>query len=347
VVEYIIRAGTRPDRFLERCLASLREQSHRPLSVIVVPVVPSSAGCGDGEPQEVLRRYQSDFASFRVLPPQPAGVRSHALWAGLRAVAAPYFAILDDDDRLHPNHVASVMEMLREKPDVSLVHSGGIRVEEEEGFWEDEPHLRDVAGALIGENRRLEHFATVDPRALFDGEQLFLSHSWIARRELLDERILQDPNLPVLEDQYLHYLLFLKGKIAFTFRPTAEWNRRSASRDNALFEEKAIADCRQHIHLRLQFLPGFEAIRRQEEPVRDLQRELREVRQNLQAFEWIRSPEMLALQRSTEFLLQLRGLKRWLRDGKARRGRAPGGHRTEDEKGLRGFLNRMASLGRE
>jgi phosphoglycerol transferase len=297
--------------------------------------------------QEVLLRYQNDFASFRVLPFQPAGARSHTLWAGLRAVRAPYFAVLDDDDRLHPNHVASLMEVLRARPEVSLVHSGGIRVQEEEGFSEDAPHLRGPGGALIGEDRRLECFANIDREAMLKGERVLLSHSWIARRELLDERILEDPNLPVLEDQYLHTLLILKGQIAFTCRPTAEWNWRSASRDNALFEEDAVAECRQRIGVRLGFLPEMEALRREEEAAQAVQQQLQALRQNFQAFEWMRSPEMLALRRSTQLLLLLRGLRRSLREWKTLRGRVAGGLRTVRKQGLRGFLSRMATLGRD
>ncbi len=275
-------------------------------------------------------------------------MRSQALWAGLRAVAAPFFAILDDDDRLHANHVASVMEILRDRPDVSLAHSAGIRVQEEAGFWEDEPHLRGPTGAPVGEDRRLECFAGVDRAAMVKGERVLLSHCWIARRELLDERILIDPHLHFLENQYLHSLLILKGSTAFTFRPTVEWNWRSATRDNAVFQEDRIAECReQNSAQRLRFLPAVESLRRDEEAAEAVQEELRTLRGDIETFGWVGDPEMLALRRSTQMLLLLRGLRRMLRDWKGLRGQLAGSFRTVRKQGLRGFLSRVTSLGRE
>jgi hypothetical protein len=341
LVEYIVRAGTRPVHFLERCLASLRDQTYRPLGVIVVPVG-SAAGLMD-----VLSRYADHFASLRVLPAVPVGVASQALWAGLRAVTAPYFAVLDDDDRLHLNHVATVMETLRARPDVGLAHSGGIRVQEEAGFPEKDGHLCHPSGVPIGEDRRLVGFAAGDRKAAARGDRCVFAHSWIARRELLDATVLEDPNLPVLDDVYLYAMLTRKGDPAFTWQPTAEWNWRSASRDNASFQEALVLACRERIRLRLQFLPELAALRREDDIDQALQREVGALRQELQAFGWVGSAEMLVLRRSSQSLLVLRGLRRSLRDWRSLRRRVWGGMRTVRRGGMRGLLRRMVSLGRE
>jgi hypothetical protein len=53
------------------------------------------------------------------------GHRSVTLSAGLRAVEAPYFALLDDD-AWFPTHLERVFEVLRSSPDTRLVITGAI-----------------------------------------------------------------------------------------------------------------------------------------------------------------------------------------------------------------------------
>ncbi len=233
-VEYIVRAGTRPTEVMKRCLLSLKEQSYDNIGVILVNL--SSQDVADQIQAELSR----DFSSIKVIPGPRNGIRSNALWAGLRNVTAPFFAILDDDDRLHPNHVQTVMELLLEQPEVGVVHAGGIRVQEEEGFYEEEEHFEGHRDRTIEENRRLIAFGNVDEKSLIELERQILSHAWIARTKLLELDALADPELPALEDIHLLSNLMTKTRFGFTWRPTAEWFWRSKTKDNVQFQEKVL-----------------------------------------------------------------------------------------------------------
>ncbi|GAA4247934.1 hypothetical protein GCM10022293_05360 [Azospirillum formosense] len=66
--------------------------------------------------------------------------RSTALWRGLTQVEADAFGILDDDDALHPNHVATLLPLAM-LPGPGVAYSGSIRV------WEALETLGFVAKA--------------------------------------------------------------------------------------------------------------------------------------------------------------------------------------------------------
>jgi hypothetical protein len=246
-VEYIVRAGTRPVSFARRALDSLKAQSHPNISVVLVWM-------GDEKDlDELIGEYGASFVSLKVIRMKASGVRSHALWAGLRSLTAPFFAMLDDDDIVHPNHVATVLALLRGPKAAKLVRSGGIRIQEDDGHYEDQSHFHGPLGDFVPETRAMNYFGPLNEANLFDGNKYVLSNSWIAARELLDEPSLRDPHLTVLEDLYLFALLAERSPCVFTWRATAEWNWRPESRDNASLFETCFRENLERVHLRLTY----------------------------------------------------------------------------------------------
>ncbi len=250
-VEYIVRAGTRPAHFARRALDSLKAQSHPNLAVVLVWLGEQA------ELDKLTREYRDAFLSLKVVRMAPSGVRSEALWAGLDALTAPFFGLLDDDDVLHPNHVATVLPLLRGPKAARLARSGGIRVQEEDGHYEDQSHFHGPLGDFVPETRTLAYFGPVDDLQLLDGNKYVLSHSWIAARNLLTETPLGDPHLPVLEDLYLYAVLNGRSPCAFSWRATAEWNWRSESRDNACLHETCYLENLERLRLRLTYATGW------------------------------------------------------------------------------------------
>lgn len=103
---------------LARCLESVTKQDHESLSIMVV-----DDRSHDDTPRVIQHCAAADprIESVRVaeLPSGWLG-KSHALWTGTRATASEWILFLDDDCRLHPAAVRTVIdEALRR--DVQLV----------------------------------------------------------------------------------------------------------------------------------------------------------------------------------------------------------------------------------
>ncbi|VTU00909.1 Glycosyl transferase family protein OS=Sulfuricella denitrificans skB26 GN=SCD_n02395 PE=4 SV=1: Glycos_transf_2 [Gemmataceae bacterium] len=251
LVEYVVRAGTRPARFARRALDALKNQSHPNIGVVLVWL--------GGEPDldTLTREYRDAFLSLKVVRAEASGVRSEALWAGLGELTAPFFGVLDDDDYLHPNHVATLLPLLTGPGAARLARSGGIRVQEDPGHYEDQSYFHGPLGDFCPENRALAYWAPVSNAQLLDGNRYVLSHSWVADRGLLAREPLRDPHLPVLEDVYLYSELSARAPCAFSWRATAEWNWRSETKDNACLYETGLYDALERLRLRLTYATGW------------------------------------------------------------------------------------------
>ncbi len=249
-VEYIMRIGSRSVTFIDRALRSLKNQTYPHIGVVLVQFadVPGLDG--------LLQTYRDSFASLKVVPSQVTGNRSTQLWDGMRNVTAPYFGNLDDDDELHPNHVAEVMKVLRATPDAAFGFSGTIQVQEEPGHDYQQPNFAGPDNKEIHENRHLIFLELAEN--YLTSENFVNSNSWIASREVLDEQVLRDPRLRVAEDVYFYRLLFFsKTRFVTSLRPTAVWNWRSASQDNSMMQEDRDIwlQCGERIYTRLAHLP--------------------------------------------------------------------------------------------
>jgi len=107
LVSIIVRTFNRP-RFLRECLESILAQTYRNLEIVVV-----NDGGQDVEP--ILSEFRPFMRIPSVVHERPAG-RPKALNAGLRQARGEFIAYLDDDDVYYPDHVATLVNFLRDGP---------------------------------------------------------------------------------------------------------------------------------------------------------------------------------------------------------------------------------------
>ena len=226
-VQYIVRIGSRPKDMIRRCLDSLARQTYANVHLIIV------AYRKVHEIDSLIAEFDSRFQSLKYIEVQDSGFRSSALWAGLNEISCDYFAVQDDDDELHPNHVQKCINTLAET-ESKFVYTGVVKHEESPNVYFSEQNFAGSEGVVIKETRRLQFLDGFSQEKMIKFENYIQSNTWLASRELLDAKILCDPKLVVAEDVYLYNLLMAKGPFATVYSPTAEWNWRSSSEDNSM-----------------------------------------------------------------------------------------------------------------
>lgn len=224
-VDYIVRVGGRDIGFVRRCLDSLAAQTAPGIGVILVRHGPVEGLEAEMERQRPrLRR----LALVDVASPT---TRSACLWAGLDAVEADLFGMLDDDDTLHPNHVASL---------TPLALSGAIAISGSVRVWDD------AAGPFPPADPTFEHRAlhALPPpdRAYFLAWNLtvpsnaFLAPSW------LRPAIGPDPGLDITEDTWLLRRLVRVAPFASSWRVSTDFHWRQGQADNTAFSSDGRAE---------------------------------------------------------------------------------------------------------
>lgn len=238
-VDCIVRTGLRSADMLRRSLRSLSEQSYRHIRVILI----------NNSDSDYVRNVISEFSEYleiiELVIKEPQG-RSHSLWEGIKAIRSEYFCILDDDDRMHPNHLATVVSVLERNQGAIAAYGGSVRVVEAQGEGDRE---------AAGETRDLAYFHPFDRFALMQADNFITSNSFLARSVALDDELLTDPQLQALEDLWLLILVSKKGDIVPTWRVTSEFFWRRNQADNITFNNAIFLESRRRILARLQFMP--------------------------------------------------------------------------------------------
>jgi hypothetical protein len=183
--------------------------------------------------------------------PDSNTLRSNTLWKGLRTVRAPFFGILDDDDSLHPNHVATLVERLLQTRNCRFAYSGVIQAEDEDGVYFDAPNYHaGFDDRIISERRTLRFLEPFNKTRLLRLDNYITSNAWLASLDLLDSRVLTDPDLPVGEDLYLLLMFMRQTEFVPTWQPTAACHFRSLSKDNSVLRRELWQDWQERIRLR-------------------------------------------------------------------------------------------------
>src|ERR1700730_5200323 len=227
-VEYIIRIGSRPATTLARALDSLAAQTHQAIAVTLVQFHPITGL------DAVVDHYRSRFRWIRHIIVANSGNRSTAWWAGLNAVTADFFGMLDEDDILFPNHVASVIDLLERNPDYGFVYSGLIKVEDEPGHYVTAFQFNGPAGKVIEERCEILYLEEEDFLNLLPTYNVIGHNCWICCRSLLDREVLADPKIEVSEDVYFMALMAGRTRFGFTGMATAACHGRSTTEDNRM-----------------------------------------------------------------------------------------------------------------
>jgi glycosyltransferase involved in cell wall biosynthesis len=215
-VDIIVRVGDRSERIVRRCLESIASQTYNNIRVILVvykqlPYL-----------NLLIEKYETKL-KFKIVISEACGFRSTQMIAGLNAVSADYFGILDDDDIMHPNHIHLLTTILNNSKKTGVAYSGSIRT------WEsDELDLNS-------EKSELAHFEPFNVNKLLNLDNFITSNSFIARKDLIDKNLLEDPKLEVAEDFFLLMNLCRKTKFSFSYESTCEFYWRSSKKDNSAF----------------------------------------------------------------------------------------------------------------
>jgi len=226
-VQIIVRVGGRDISMVKRALDSIANQSYRNLSVIIVSYKKVLG-------LDLLLKEYKDKISIKVIESNYSGFRSTQLWDGMNAVSSEYFAILDDDDIIHPNHIHSLVSILDNAEDVGVAYSGSIRV------WESITKNIDLPSnqlELISETAKLTYFQPFDINKILDFKNFIVSNGFLARTSLIAEIIGEDPLLKVAEDFFIILNFCRKTKLAFSYEATCEYYWRNCKSENSTFKE--------------------------------------------------------------------------------------------------------------
>lgn len=228
LVDIIVRSGSRDVTMLRRALRCIARQSMGNYRVLLM----------DYKGREDIRKCAIEEATSRLeieyLPCEDSGLRSTSLWRGLRAVKAPFFAMLDDDDTIMSSHFSHLLSTAADHPDHVLYYSGSMLKEEEPGHYMSPVNFAGPLDIEFQERRELKFMDVFSLSRLCEFDNYILTNSWVARSSCLDERTLSDPQLEVVEDMYLYYMLARFGSFKLSPSPTAVWHFRSSSRDNSM-----------------------------------------------------------------------------------------------------------------
>jgi hypothetical protein len=227
VVDVIVRAGGRPLASVRRALRSIASQEEGTYRVLLVDYK------GRSDLEQLARDHVSRNMTITYVRSEDTGFRSTSLCAGLRRVEARFFAVLDDDDSIAADHFPSLLGLAAQHSDCGLFYSGTIRVEDD-GTPIVPPNFAGPLGLAFRERRELRFLEPPDLARLLAFDNYITSNSFIARRELLDEAMLTDPELEAAEDVHLLLLLAAKTPFRSTFRATALWHWRSGDADNSM-----------------------------------------------------------------------------------------------------------------
>jgi phosphoglycerol transferase len=212
---------------VERALRSIARQDGGTYRAIVVDYK------GNRELDAFVGGFRARNMTATYVRSADTGYRSTSLWTGLARVEAPFFAVLDDDDSIAPDHFPSLIELASRHPATGVFYGGTIRVEDDDA-GAPPPNFRGPLDLEFRERRELRFLEPYDPSRLVAFDNYITSNSFIARRELLDEAVLADPELEVTEDVYLYLLLASRTDFRSSFRPTALWHWRQVARDNSM-----------------------------------------------------------------------------------------------------------------
>ena len=233
-VQIIVRVGDRDVKSIERALDSIAHQTDDRIGAIIVKYREV------GGLAEALEKYLDRFA-IKVVESPYTGFRSTQLWAGLKHVSAEYFAVLDDDDLIYPNHVSSLLALIENNKRFGIAYSGAIRVWESAGARESKTaKLISQATKLIVSPTvsdgvtELAYFDPFDINRLVALDNFITSNSFLGRSALLDD-LSEDPRMEMAEDLFLLLSLSLKTEFVFSYEVTSEFLWRIGEKENATF----------------------------------------------------------------------------------------------------------------
>jgi len=219
-VSFIVRTGNRPGWMLDECVNSLAQQTYGKITVLLV----------QHSPQEGINELEKKYQNLNVqIIDAPGAKASKALWTGLKNVKTEWFCILDDDDKVYPNHLFTLFRTIRRHNkaknwygDVMVAYSGSVE-RKQKGFFEDEFPVNETSKPRLSP-AQIKLFDFFQTQKLLKSDFLLAPCCILVKSELLDEDVLTEPRADHCEDLYLFHLLSEKTNFAFSGQLSAQIN---------------------------------------------------------------------------------------------------------------------------
>jgi hypothetical protein len=219
-VQYIIPISSNNLQTIKLTLDSIAQQTYKNTQAIFVKTN------HELDVDAMVQDYAQKI-SLQVIDSNSFEFQSTALWQGLKAVEADYFAVLSDRTILHSNHTHTLVSLLEGDKTIGLAYSGALRVIDSK----DQKDLTDT-----NECGELSYFHPFDLNKLLMFEP-FIPNGFIGRRSLLSPILDLDPQLN--EFSILCLLLHLAKftKLAFSYEATCELLESESDLNRPLFQE--------------------------------------------------------------------------------------------------------------
>ena len=105
------------ERYLEKCLSSVVNQTYQNLEVIVI-----NDGSTDSS-SDIIKTFSKKDSRIKVINQENRG-QSSARNAGLRKASSKYIAFIDSDDEISPEFISKLLEPYQKTPKTSLTICG-------------------------------------------------------------------------------------------------------------------------------------------------------------------------------------------------------------------------------
>lgn len=216
LVSVLVPTVRRPRR-LAQALASIGQQTYPHVETIVV-------NDGGVAVDAIVADYQRTFGHQATLINLPAsGGIAHARNAGAQAAHGTLLALLDDDDRYRPEHLARLVATLVDSPEAVVTYDTALIAIEEGDEADEIPNV--TATCLLG----LPY-----DRAKFDQDDYLLTSALLIRRADFDAIDGFDETLPFCEDWDLLLRLRQRGELRFVPGEIGvDYSMRIAAGDNS------------------------------------------------------------------------------------------------------------------
>jgi hypothetical protein len=210
-VSVVIRCGGRPTETLRRAVDSIRRQSFGHFTVILAKYHDADLSTLPGDVGGAI----TGFDEFLI----EGGGRAEMLYAALRRVVTPYFAVLDDDDFWLSDHMETLFRAgRRERADFDVAFSGVVDFDQPVRFSD-----------TLFFDRNIGRFGFDKPLAnAHDIQDAIHLGCFVARSDLLTPELLATPAMHTAEDSLLICLLARRSKPIFSWKPTAFYRRDPA-----------------------------------------------------------------------------------------------------------------------
>lgn len=202
-ISVVVRCGGRPVDSVRRAVGSITRQTYGRFHIIL-------ARYRDIDLSAIRHEAEAAGCSVQEIPIEGGG-RAATLFGALRRVETEYFAVLDDDDMLMPDHFEHLFAAGRRSSERFDVAFSGTM---DTGVAVD-------LGAHTPCNRVISRFGYTAPvRDAWDLLAPIHLGSLVARTDLLTPALLQTPDMKTAEDSVLVATVSRRSRPVFSYKPT-------------------------------------------------------------------------------------------------------------------------------